>query len=192
MRAITRQFVPAFQCAAVMLALLCAAASPARAQDKAGGDRITVHGHWTIDVKNPDGSLASHAVFENGLIDGARLLSSMLATPGTPAFAWAITISGNNTFPITIATPSVAVAAPGFVPTSANLTTSVDATSGQLLLQGSATAPGTGAFFVVNTELFIGDHGQVANSSFSGRTLAQAINVQVGQIVQVTVAISFS
>jgi hypothetical protein len=28
---------------------------------------VTVHGHWIIDVKNPDGTLASHAEFENAL-----------------------------------------------------------------------------------------------------------------------------
>lgn len=29
---------------------------------------ITVHGHWTIEVKNPDGSLAKHVEFENSLV----------------------------------------------------------------------------------------------------------------------------
>jgi hypothetical protein len=49
----------------------------------AKGDRegIKVHGHWTIDVKNPDGKIASHLDFENALDgnEGADLLTGMLS-----------------------------------------------------------------------------------------------------------------
>ena len=44
---------------------------------------IKVHGHWTIEVRNPDGSLASHREFENSLVPGQNnggvLLSMALA-----------------------------------------------------------------------------------------------------------------
>jgi hypothetical protein len=30
-------------------------------------DGIKVHGHWTIEVRNPDGTLAKHSEFENSL-----------------------------------------------------------------------------------------------------------------------------
>jgi hypothetical protein len=33
---------------------------------------ITVHGHWVIDVKNPDGTLAQHRDFENSLESGGQ------------------------------------------------------------------------------------------------------------------------
>jgi hypothetical protein len=47
-------------------------------------DGITVHGHWTIDVRNPDGALASHHEFENALEPtGATALSALLARNGT-------------------------------------------------------------------------------------------------------------
>ena len=36
--------------------------------DKGLNTGITVHGHWVIDVKNPDGKVASHHEFENSLI----------------------------------------------------------------------------------------------------------------------------
>jgi hypothetical protein len=29
---------------------------------------VTVHGHWTIEVKNPDGKVATHREFENALV----------------------------------------------------------------------------------------------------------------------------
>jgi hypothetical protein len=35
---------------------------------------ITVHGHWIIDVLNPDGSVASHADFENELLPNTPML----------------------------------------------------------------------------------------------------------------------
>src|SRR5271168_3514589 len=34
---------------------------------KSPHEGITVHGHWTIDVKNPDGTVASHHEFENSI-----------------------------------------------------------------------------------------------------------------------------
>lgn len=41
----------------------------AKAKPPAGGSRegIKIHGHWTIDVRNPDGTLDKHLDFENGL-----------------------------------------------------------------------------------------------------------------------------
>jgi hypothetical protein len=47
---------------------------------------VKVHGHWVIDVRNPDGTLAQHRDFENSLVSGGQgflvgLLSGYL-TPG--------------------------------------------------------------------------------------------------------------
>ena len=51
-------------------------------RDSAGGrhEGIKVHGHWVIDVRNPDGSLAQHRDFENALtLFGAQQLAAFLA-----------------------------------------------------------------------------------------------------------------
>jgi hypothetical protein len=42
---------------------------------------IKVHGHWVIEVRNPDGSLASHTEFENALVPatGTSLLAQLLS-----------------------------------------------------------------------------------------------------------------
>lgn len=41
---------------------------------------IAVHGHWIIDVKNPDGTLASHREFENAIAStGPDLLTGLLS-----------------------------------------------------------------------------------------------------------------
>jgi hypothetical protein len=64
--------------------------TPAIAQESSGGmrDGFKVHGHWTIDVRNPNGSLASHREFENSLVggsatSGAGVLAKLLTTPTT-------------------------------------------------------------------------------------------------------------
>jgi hypothetical protein len=71
---------------------------------------VTVHGHWTIEVKNPDGKLVTHREFENALSPGfanpfgggslpggASLLSALITgqTMVMPA-AWGILLEGPN------------------------------------------------------------------------------------------------
>jgi hypothetical protein len=59
---------------AVLLAVGATAVQAQRA------DSIKVHGHWTIDVRNRDGSLASHNEIENELVPtGATALNGLLA-----------------------------------------------------------------------------------------------------------------
>jgi hypothetical protein len=59
------------------------AAGKSSAEEKPSGDGkhegIKVHGHWTIEVKNPDGTRASRVEFENSLCcAGATALSGLL------------------------------------------------------------------------------------------------------------------
>jgi hypothetical protein len=56
-----------------------------------------VHGHWTIDVRNPDGALVSHNEFENELTAFMRTGTSVLAaTLGRRATVgqWMIRLAG--------------------------------------------------------------------------------------------------
>lgn len=47
---------------------------------KGGSDGIKVNGYWTIEVKNPDGTVASHTEFENAIQPtGMLALASLLA-----------------------------------------------------------------------------------------------------------------
>ena len=46
------------------------AVGPQKRSSKGAHEGITVHGHWTIEVRNPDGSLARHVEFENSLDPG--------------------------------------------------------------------------------------------------------------------------
>ena len=56
---------------AIALMTALAGLSPAAAQSANGGGQregVTVHGHWIIDVRNADGSVASHVEFDNDLL----------------------------------------------------------------------------------------------------------------------------
>jgi hypothetical protein len=66
---------------------------------KGAHEGITVHGHWIIDVKNPDGSLTEHREFENDLITGVdgsgqQTLASLLLGYFVPE-SWEIALLGN-------------------------------------------------------------------------------------------------
>jgi len=77
------------------LALLLGAAAASGARVAAQrGDGITVHGHWTIDIRNADGALASHHEFENALVpdSGASSLSGLLARSFAPT-GWQLELS---------------------------------------------------------------------------------------------------
>src|SRR5258708_28345998 len=101
MRANTRRFGVLVQCAIALMVLLPGGTTPAFAQGKTSAvekegtregpsDGIKVHGHWTIDVKNPDGSLASHHDFENALTtQGADVLARLLGRVDT-AVGWEV------------------------------------------------------------------------------------------------------
>src|ERR1039458_1875644 len=62
----------------------------------AGGTQegIKVHGHWIIDVRNPDGALATHREFENSLqTTGAIALVNSLAHTSVTGL-WAVQMNG--------------------------------------------------------------------------------------------------
>src|ERR1700747_3718133 len=63
-----------------------AAENPSAQEDTHHGGQhegIKVHGHWTIEVRNPDGSLTRHVEFENSLDPGATLPGQpVLTIPG--------------------------------------------------------------------------------------------------------------
>ena len=72
-----------------------AAKPPAKGQHEG----IKVHGHWTIEVRNPDGKLVSHTEFENALVQpsGAKILATLLAGVGVPG-GYRVTVGDSTGF----------------------------------------------------------------------------------------------
>jgi hypothetical protein len=86
------------------IVLAAQAGKPAvQSEPQRGGNHegIKVHGHWTIEVRNPDGKLISHTEFENALIqpDGVVSLTNLFlgyTVPGGYKVILANGTSGNS------------------------------------------------------------------------------------------------
>ena len=107
---------------------------PARPPASAPHEGIKVHGHWTIDVRDPDGRLASHTDFENNLClsqsggSGDFALAGLL-TGNIVAGGWLVGLGSPALPPPTQANPPVpcgsillgsAVQSPAFVLSESN------------------------------------------------------------------------
>ena len=82
----------------LMIATLAAGVPVAALRAQAGGPQegIKVHGHWVVDVRNVDGSLASHTEFENALQNsGGNALTAILGRFET-AGTWTINLNGGG------------------------------------------------------------------------------------------------
>jgi hypothetical protein len=71
--------------------------SVASAPQKPGSEGIKVHGHWIMDVKNPDGSIAQHRDFENALVPsgGGTVLAHLLLGTLVPQ-SFYVSLSGTG------------------------------------------------------------------------------------------------
>jgi hypothetical protein len=185
MRANHRQFRVVVQCV-VAVAFLLRGGANAFAQGTSDG--ITVHGHWTIDVKNPDGRVASHHEFENAL-SSARNVSRWLTHENITFKGWNVTLSNGSSF-WNIGEPAVSTI---INLQSTNLTVARSGPNAdQVVLQGSVQIPSSVSISSVFTVLVITDSTGSGGDEFSHRDLAPAIVIQSGQLVQVTVVLSFS
>ena len=78
-----------------------AQASSSQENPSRGGQHegIKVHGHWTIEVRNPDGAVINHREFENSLqSSGGIALASILAGAASPGM-WEIRLNGSASTP---------------------------------------------------------------------------------------------
>jgi hypothetical protein len=177
-----------------------------------GQEGITVHGHWTIEVINPDGSLAERREFENAL-NGDNILTALLSRNNSMG-PWAIilvaatidqnafqTVSGASTYGSIVENtyPETPETAPFIFET---LIVSQTSSPNTVVLSGTATAQRNGSIKDVGTQVWLlnkslppsNDYTALGlgNSSFTATTLADAVNLTTGQQVAVTVVISFS
>ena len=58
---------------------------------------IKIHGHWTIEVRNPDGKVQSHTEFQNSLQgNGPLILANLLSGQVSSGGGWAIVLGNVN------------------------------------------------------------------------------------------------
>lgn len=160
---------------------------------------IKVHGHWTIDVRNPNGKLVTHHEFENALVPSS-VLASLLGRVNVVG-KWGIVLGNPAGDPCGETTPG---GMNWYLPCSIDEspgTLRVTADGSALVLTGSVTAVFNSSIKYVKTHLGVCTAnvtpGVCLSSAFTdfpmtAATLAQPVPVTAGQIIQVTVTITFS
>ena len=184
------------------------AASGPVASSPQGGvpqEGIKVHGHWTIEVRNADGTVAEVRDFENALDPlGAATLAKVLARNNSVG-GWMINLHGNafqtGNFAIGKILENGGLLAPsgeGFFPTLTIAVPDTGANAGKLVLSGTAIAQFNGNIGMVSTQSNIRPGTEAPSSTYGGGSVFTAtslpapISLLAGQQVLVTVVISFS
>jgi hypothetical protein len=180
--------------AAAVLALTLGPGPATRAGEEVSQRRtregIKVHGDWTIELRNKDGSLASRHEFKNGLTPyGAGGLTRLLAGEEVPCSWFILTRSLDATFTGTCSSE-------GEIPCL-----SLSASGTEITLRGRLDPkPSSRVIANVSTQYFArepdGGHCTGLPPSdayeFTRRTLDTPITVQPEQSVDVKVVFSFS
>lgn len=191
------------------------AGAPTKETEPAGGQKegITVHGHWTVEVRNPDGKLVTHREFENALdpIFGPMALAAILGRNKTVGL-WVVSAAFangpngpclfNNSPYFCSLIESADTQLVGRSYTFPTLTISVpvppDPNAGKLILIGTFTVQNASAINFVTTSVgvcapSVAPSACTLDSPFDfTATSFTPINVAVGQLVQITVVLSFS
>ena len=197
--------------------------------DEGGKEGIKVHGHWTIDVKNPDGTLAQHHEFENSFQPGGSIaiiqLITGIAIPGDMGIG--VTSPTGQTPPCGPSQQSICLMVrslkdePGtsfcvsLAVCSVNLTSATSFTALPYTLTYAGSFQASQAGSITGVQSFLGScvqsptgletvspatctAGNLSNTQSStsyaifSSTTINAVAVTVGQIVQVSVAFTFS
>jgi len=169
---------------------------------------VKVHGHWTIEVYNRDGTFASRHEFENALTpNGAQLIADILAGKtnfGLRIFVTAVEPGLPPCKSGLSATPDVCVICqPGDGIWFASATSIFNnlvatATGGTLVMIGKIDIANTTAIGLVissysnSTGWSSGDFATTSTFGLTRALLATPIPVEAGQTVRVRVEISFT
>jgi hypothetical protein len=175
---------------------------------------IKVHGHWKIVVRNPDGSIAEIREFDNSLTPTGAILIAAILSGSEVSGGHAIFLETTGT---SICGKTACGIVPGSVSTGPFAYTCLNGSNtlptacvngmteansgGAIALAGQLTASQTGTITTVMTYVCACVASVTAtacptsnpnNFSFTSATLPSAISVTSGQVVQVSVTLSFA
>jgi hypothetical protein len=206
-------------------------AADSSTRGKPGDEGIKVHGHWVIDIKNPDGTLAQHHEFENSLqLEGAATIIQLITGVDVPSdMAIGVTSPAGQTPPCGPSAQSICLMVrslkdePGgdFCASSAvcsvNLTSVTNLTSQPYTLTYAGSFQAEEAGSITGVESILGTcnlapaispettspaactsatglppAGSAYGFAYFSATTINAVAVAAGQIVQVSVAFTFS
>lgn len=187
-----------------------AAAEAAQPEDTLTSQGIKVHGHWVIDILNPDGSLASHHEFENSLQStggaylagvltgtsaaiGGQLVGVTVTSPSAPNGSLNFIGKAPSGCPQAVNTFSLAFA-------TCNLGLAISSSGAAVTLTGTTSPLGAGTISNVGTWLANCNTNvtpaNCPNSPWTGvfqlTGTTQSISVVQNQSAYISVTISFS
>jgi len=211
--------------AAVAVAFLAAGSRRVGAQAPANGaggpkEGIVVHGHWTIDVRQPDGTLVTHREFENALTGGGTLIANLLARRAITGH-WDIYLANMLTgedaqkYPCSIEVPAgtgnfvgagCSIGEHGWGTEGPSLFGNLTIAATGFTLSGTATASRVGVIDVVRTGYTACLPGLLVSTcstppgpfvstqfgEFSAATLSSPVAVVPNQLIQASVTYTFS
>ena len=173
-------------------------------------ESIAVHGHWTIEVRNPDGTLVECRNFENALTStGPWRLADILSRQKSVG-GWKIGAGAQDDSESPFMEPPASgrdcdVREPAYSSTQPwvfnNLTVSAPSSGDnahKVVLSGTAIAQRDGKINKVSTGLWVLDSSLPPSGTYSGGgytfTLSNVadVNVSAGQSITFTVVIGFS
>lgn len=190
----------------------CGGASPEAAGPTEG---IQVHGDWTIDVYNPDGSLDEHREFANAF-QGETSLTSWLSHQRTvgpwridlysaDSTVWPCLNDAGEKRPCTIFEqfdpPQTDTSSVNYTLSVTTLDSDSNGSDEAIVLGGSITASSAGEITIVQTSAAlcsIADlwptctEAEAITDTFTQKVLDTAIPVSEGQLIEVEVVISFT
>lgn len=191
--------------------------APAAKSSRGPQEGIKIHGHWVIEVRNPDGTLATRREFDNALsITGQASLVSLLGRVNSVGlwliyfdgggFAGAQHPCGGGACAITEGPGATLFASDVLVGTDLTATADTSASPAKLVLMGSGTVTTNGTVGRVMTRLNRCSNSvapQTPCPIFAPQTAFHfteasapgafpAANVVAGQVVQITVTFTFS
>ncbi|MBI2860150.1 MAG: hypothetical protein HYX91_01425 [Chloroflexi bacterium] len=173
------------------------------------GEGIKVHGHWTIEVRNPDGTVAERREFDNALVSPVYL-AAILAREESVG-GWRVRlealVEADNAFADSNSLPKPAelleitslAVGPNIFKNLTVANPQVDP-YGQVVMSGAATANRDGKVEMVSTIAMRLPAASPPSSTYEGlgatyftsTQLANALILTSGQQVNVTVVLSFS
>jgi len=151
-------------------------------------DGIKVHGRWTIEVRNPNGSVAGRYEFNNALIFSGGQILARLLQGNSPRGLWMVHFGTGTTTPCPPA--SCRLQEPGipFDSDGALSVAIVGNLDNEVRLTGSLTAAQNGVIDMVHVSQYLNPNITL----FSQKALTTPIQVVAGQSIAVTVVYSFS
>jgi hypothetical protein len=180
-----------------------AAVAIARSIDPPSAEKVTVHGQWTIVVRDQRGAVVARREFENALVSsGAGVIASLLVPAGSASQASAGSWGVNITCCAIVDSFNTASNSPPFYKNLVVTAPTSGPDANKLVLSGSATP--TSATTITNVDTYLGTCTGApgctapANPQFSHKALdglngnPAPVPVAAGQQVIVTVKFSFS